>query len=436
MSFPRYPKYKESGVRWLGIVPAHWRVTPLKSVAWVVNGYPFDANFFDPAEGYPLVRIRDLGSNTTECRYKGDFVERAAITTEDLLIGMDGDFNVGRWRGTGRALLNQRMCCIRSSTPLTVRFLEYALPVPLLEINDLTYSTTVKHLASSQVEQTRIALPENSVELASVCSFLDRETAKIDALIAEQQRLMELLQEKRQAVISQAVTKGLNPDAPMKPSGVEWLGDVPAHWEVTKMKWVAEMQSGHTPDKKVSAYWENGDIPWVSLNDTGSLKDHDYISDTANYITQLGIDNSSARLLPARAVVFSRDATIGRCAITARPMAVSQHFIAWICGGRILPEYLLLRLRSMTQELDRLTTGATLKTIGMPDVRTLVTPLPPFEEQRMIVDSVAEQTSALDELLQSVERAICLLHERRSALISSAVTGNIDVRNVSRSEAA
>lgn len=185
---------------------------------------------------------------------------------------------------------------------------------------------------------------------------------------------MELLQEKRQAVlISQAVTKGLNPDAPMKPSGVEWLGDVPAHWEVTKMKWVAEMQSGHTPDKKVSAYWENGDIPWVSLNDTGSLKDHDYISDMANYITQLGIDNSSARLLPARAVVFSRDATIGRCAITARPMAVSQHFIAWICGGRILPEYLLLRLRSMTQELDRLTTGATLKTIGMPDVRTLVT---------------------------------------------------------------
>jgi type I restriction enzyme S subunit len=267
-------------------------------------------------------------------------------------------------------------------------------------------------------------------EQAMIVNFIANEAARVDALIADQQHLIELLKEKRQAVISHAVTRGLNPDAPMKPSGVEWLGDVPAHWRVERMKTVARMESGHTPDKKIPAYWENCDIPWVSLNDTGYLKDHDYISDTAYQINSLGIANSSARLLPERVVVFSRDATIGRCAITTRPMAVSQHFIAWVCGPAMLPEYLLLRLRSMTHELDRLTSGATLKTIGMPDVKTLVTPVPPLDEQQAITEYVQAETSRIDALIEEAAGAVSLLQERRTALISAAVTGKIDVRGL------
>lgn len=273
-------------------------------------------------------------------------------------------------------------------------------------------------------------------EQRAIGAFLDLETAKIDALVAEQRRLMDLLKEKRQAVISHAVTKGLNPDAPMKDSGVEGIGRVPVRWQVTRMKWVAEMQSGHTPDKKIDAYWLDGEIPWVSLNDTGFLKDNDFISETAYSITQAGIENSSARLLPSGVVVFSRDATIGRCAITTRPMAVSQHFIAWVCSSMILPEFLLLRLRSMTGELDRLTTGATLKTIGMPDVRTLMTTVPPVDEQRAIVAYVGSTNAAIDALAGSATRAIALLIERRSALISAAVTGQIDVRDLATEAAA
>jgi type I restriction enzyme S subunit len=267
-------------------------------------------------------------------------------------------------------------------------------------------------------------------EQASIAAFLDRETAKIDALIAEQQRLIELLQEKRQAVISHAVTKGLNPEAPMKDSGVEWLGEVPKHWEIKRIKHTSRMESGHTPDRKVEAYWVNCDIPWVSLNDTGFLKDNDYISETAHCINDLGIQNSSARLLPERVVVFSRDATIGRCAITTKQMAVSQHFIAWICGDEILAEYLLLRLKSMTHELERLTFGATLKTIGMPDVKTLVTPVPPINEQEEIVEHLQGETARLEGMSASVQQAVALLQERRSALISAAVTGQIDVRGL------
>ena len=130
--------------------------------------------------------------------------------------------------------------------------------------------------------------------------------------------------------------------------------------------------------------YTSGDVPWVSLNDTGFLRDNDLITETAYYTTAAGIENSSARLLPAGAVVFSRDATIGRCAITTRPMAVSQHFIAWICGDRVLPEYLLRVCHSMQQELERLSTGATIKTIGMADIGALVMPLPPMAEQEQI----------------------------------------------------
>jgi type I restriction enzyme, S subunit len=220
----------------------------------------------------------------------------------------------------------------------------------------------------------------------------------------------------------------------MKDSGVEWLGEVPEHWSVKRIKHTARMESGHTPDRKVEAYWVDCDIPWVSLNDTGFLKDNDYISETTYSINKLGMQNSSARLLPGRVVVFSRDATIGRCAITTRPMAVSQHFIAWVCNEEILPEYLLLRLKSMTQELESLTFGATLKTIGMPDVKTLATPVPPMSEQEEIVEYVTQLVSSLEEMSMKSQKAIELLQERRSALISAAVTGQIDVRGLVEAE--
>ena len=268
------------------------------------------------------------------------------------------------------------------------------------------------------------SLPEQH----AIADFLDRETRKIDALVARKERLIELLQEKRTALITRAVTRGLDPNVPMRDSGVEWLGEVPAHWDVKRVKWVARMESGHTPDKKVGAYWTDGNIPWVSLNDTGYLKDHDFINTTEYYTNDLGLKNSSARLLPPGTVVFSRDATIGLSAITERSMAVSQHFIAWICGEEVIPEYLLRAFEAMHGELERLTMGATLRTIGMPDVKTLTTPIPPFAEQERIVNHIQSEFRCLDLLIAKVQNAIEHLQEFRTASISAAVTGKIDLR--------
>ena len=168
----------------------------------------------------------------------------------------------------------------------------------------------------------------------------------------------------------------------MKDSGIDWLGDIPAHWKTHRVKLVAKLESGHTPDKKIDSYWEGGTIPWVSLNDTASLRENDYISKTAFMTNASGISNSSARVLPARSVVFTRDATIGESAIITRPMAVSQHIIAWTCNESLIsPEYLLLLIYGMKGELQRLTNGATIGTIGLSDVKELSICVPGLDEQ-------------------------------------------------------
>ena len=440
MSFPAYSDYQDSGIEWLGEVPSHWKLRKIKHVATFAGGSTpsrDDPSFWNG--DIPWVSPKDMKSET--------ITGSEERITERGLSQMAGGLI-----SPGAVLLVVRSGILRHTVPVAITGVPVALNQDIKALrfdsaecapsfffrwvqglNDsltlawMKQGATVESLEHQFLAETILPLPPIS-EQALISIFLDRETAKIDALIEEQRRLIALLKEKRQAAISHAVTKGLDPHAPMKDSGIEWLGKVPAHWEVRRIKHVARMESGHTPDRKVQAYWEDCDIPWVSLHDTGYLKDHDYISETAQMVNALGIANSSARILPPGIVVFSRDATIGRCAITTRPMAVSQHFIAWVCGSALSAEFLLFCLRSMAGELDRLSAGATLKTIGMPDVRTLAIAMPPLSEQHEIVTHARSEAERIDALIVHVTEASRLLQERRAALISAAVTGKIDVR--------
>lgn len=268
------------------------------------------------------------------------------------------------------------------------------------------------------------------VHQRAIADFLDRKTAAIDALIAKKERLLELLEEKRQALITQAVTKGLDPNVPMKDSGVDWLGPIPAHWRAARIKYVCTLESGHTPNKETAEYWTEDEaegFPWVSLNDTKTLARSDYISRTAYRVTAAGIANSSARLLPPGVVVFTRDATVGEAAITTVESTVSQHIIAWVCGAEILSEYLLYVFYAMREELDRRTMGATVKTIGLNDVKALATPLPSIEAQQAIVAYLRRELEVLQRVVRSVDSQLAVLREYRQALITAAVTGKIDV---------
>lgn len=439
-----YPEYKDSGIQWIGEVPSHWSICSLKrTVDRCTNGFwgaepngvndiivlrvaDFDRNKLSIGVGKLTLRSISFKERENRLLKKGDLLIEKSGGGEKTLVGctilFDKDFT---------AVTSN---FVAKMTPLDgyhSRFLKYAfslLYAGRVNLPAVKQVTGIQNLDSDAYLMEKFCFPLE-VEQTQIANFLDHETAQIDILIDKQQQLIKLLKEKRQAVISHAVTKGLNPDAPMKDSGVEWLGEVPEHWVVSKIKNFAKIESGHTPSKTKEEYWINCTIPWVSLNDSQQLKVVDYIEETKYNISELGMANSSAHLLPERAVVFTRDASIGLSAITTGPMAVSQHLIAWICNeSYLIPEYLLLVFYAMESEFDRYTSGATLKTIGMDNVRSLTAAIPPISEQKKIINWAFESIQKIKNSINGSEKIVELLQERRTALISAAVTGKIDVR--------
>ena len=202
-------KLKPSGIPWLGDVPEGWEVKRLRQFARVVNGYPFDSSLFSRDAGHPIIRIRDLDCVKTEVQWSGDFIPEAAIEPGEILIGMDGDFNVGTWNGPTTALLNQRICCVRANDPRHSRYLHFALPAPLKAINVITNSTTVKHLSSWQVERIAIALPPVA-QCGTVVEAIEQLTGSLTELMRAANREIALIQEFRTRLIADVVTGKLD----------------------------------------------------------------------------------------------------------------------------------------------------------------------------------------------------------------------------------
>jgi type I restriction enzyme S subunit len=333
-----------------------------------------------------------------------------------------------------RLILCDKLYRLRLQRRVEPRFLVWALgSVGLrrqMEAEATGASQSMQNIGQDTVKRLRVPFPTLGGQRA-IANFLDAKTVAIDDLIAKKQLLIELIQEKRQALITQAVTKGLDPNVPMKDSRIPWLGQIPAHWELSPMRHVARLESGHTPSRSCPEWWipEECIIPWVSLADVGALRsgDEEFIHETAECISELGMANSAARLLPAQTVVLSRTASVGFSAIITKPMATTQDFVNWVCGPRIAPEFLLYVFRAMTQEFERLRFGSVHSTIYMPDVRRFSTPVPPGVEQARIVADVRNQLARLRALRSLTEQQIDKLKEYRQALISAAVTGKLDV---------
>ncbi|HBX9940470.1 restriction endonuclease subunit S [Klebsiella variicola] len=424
--YKAYPEYKDSGVEWLGAIPEDWSVTKLKYIADLLTAKSTNSDDL-------FVGLENISSGDGKYISKEENIaDGASVSFEknDVLFGKLRPYLAKSWLATFSGVCSSEFLVLRTAK-LHPKYLNYfSLTNEFIDqVNSSTYGSKMPRASWEFIGL--LPVPTCSYSLSEkVAEFLDYETAKIDNLIEKQQQLIELLKEKRQAVISHAVTKGLTPDVPMKDSGVEWLGEVPEHWRVSRIKNYAKIESGHTPSRTKPEYWVSCNIPWVSLNDSKQLKEVDYIEDTFYKISELGMANSSAHLLPARAVVFTRDASIGLSAITTKSMAVSQHLIAWICDEKfIIPEFLLLVFYAMEKEFERYTFGATIKTIGMDNVRGLKATFPPIEEQRNLIDWAFSKIEKIKSSINKVEDMLSLLQERRTALISAAVTGKIDVRD-------
>lgn len=448
MSFPQYPTCKDSGVEWLGEIPEHWVAVPIKRLGRLKGGagFPHENQGVEGEElsfhkVNALAQADDEGflgeSDNTITRETAEQLGAFVFPARTIIFA-----KVGAALLLGRIRLLNRDACIDNNMmglvvhhDLCVGFVRYAMS--LVRFDLIANPGAVPSLNERQIGSFHLPTPPVA-EQSLIAAFLDRETAKIDALVAEQERLIELLKRKRKAVISHAVTKGLNPDAPMKASGIEWLGDVPAHWEVKRLKFVTEsvkagpFGSSLTKDVYTTAGYRVYGQEQVIPND---FTIGDYFIEPKKYeeLTQYSVTPGD--------VLISCVGTFGKVAIVPKniePGIINPRLIRLRCTRAIKAEYLAEVMRSNVtfDQFASFTRGGTMDVINIGTLNEIFLALPPLVEQVQLLDFVFRNTSRFDALILEAQRGINLLQERRAALISAAVTGRIDARGLANPEAA
>jgi len=441
MSFPRYAKYRDNGVEWLGEVPSHWKVMRFQRCVAVAEGQ------VDPEHvlfsRMSLIAPNHIESGTGRLLSLESATEQGAESGKYLCNA--GDVVYSKIRPSLRkvciapeeCLCSADMYPLRPHGDLTNHFLFWLILSEQFSALAVLESERVAmpKINRESLKAVMLAVPPSS-EQSSIVGFLDRETAKIDALVGEQQRLIELLKEKRQAVISRAVTKGLNPHAPMKPSGIEWLGDVPEQWEVLQLGKICRKVADGPHFSPT--YVDEGVLFLSGRNirvDRWSLED-------VKFISVEDCEEFDKSVVPEVGdVLYTKGGTTG----IARAVDITERFQVWVHVAVLklrreiaLPDYVALALNSTGsyEQSQLFTKGATNQDLGLTRMVKIYITLPPLDVQTAIVEYLRDETKIIDNLMSEAEHAIDLLQERRTALISAAVTGKIDVRGLAESEAA
>ena len=438
-----YPKYKNSGVEWLGEVPEHWEAKRLKHIADVrlsnVDKHTVEGqkvvrlcNYLDVYNNRRITSKIDFMSATAS----DEQIERLSLQKYDVIITKDSEdpSDIGI-----PALIEEDIfglvcgyhLAILRPTAAIGDYLSYLLQSTFARSAFEVEATGMTRYALGKyaIENLTFALPHQS-EQTSIASFLDRETSQIDALISEKERLISLLQEYRQALISHAVTKGLDPKVKMKDSGVEWLGEVPNHWSLEKIKHFTKFMGGGTPSRQKIEYWQ-GEIPWVSPKDMKS----EQIGASEEFITLAGIENSSSCLFEAGKVLMVVRSGILKhtipIAINTVSVAVNQDMKVLMFATDKCNNWFFLRWVQGLNDLlilDWTKQGATVDSIEQEYIANTIIPLPPVSEQLSIISFLKQETSRIDALISESRRFIDLLTEYRSSLITETITGKIDIR--------
>lgn len=439
-NYPAYPQYSERPIEWVDSLPSTWNSIKLRWGASIfAGGTPSKTTDAFWQNG----TIPWLNSGSVN---QGLITEASALITEgalksssarwikrkSLLVALAGQ---GKTKGMVAQLdfdatCNQSMAAIVPFKMLQPRFLLWWLSNNYQNIRNMAGGDLRDGLNLKLLGDIECPLPSR-IEQAQIAEFLDYETAKIDALVEKQQQLIALLKEKRQAVISHAVTKGLNPDAPMRDSGVEWLGEIPAHWEVQRLKHICEgmiagpFGSSLTKDRYTTAgvrvYGQEQVIP-------GDFSVGDY------YISESYASELKRYRVRPKDLLISCVGTFGKVAVVpddAERGIINPRLIRARLLSRVVPDYLAEVLRStvIARQFDVLSRGGTMGVINIGILSEIVIALPPRVEQKAMLSGLHEQLSKLDRLIENAEVAVELIQERRTALISAVVTGKIDVRD-------
>lgn len=409
-------------------VRPHWKRIPLREIASVLNGFAFKSTQFTKGEGLPLIRIRDVGSDSTDANYVGEFDERYIVEPGDLLVGMDGDFNCARWRGP-RGLLNQRVCKVSLHTnEFNPRFLEFALPGYLKAINDATSSVTVKHLSSRTVEAIPLPFPPLH-EQEEIIAELEKQFSRLDEAVATLKRVRANLKRQTSAILSAAIsgellaraTIGTDSDRPEFAPAI----DLPSGWSWASAVEVCEVvASGSTPkpDEMTSGA---GEVPFIKVYNLGFDGSLDFTV-KPTFIRRAIHEGPLARsrCVPGDVLINIVGPPLGKVSIVPDDFSVwniNQAIVTFRAGPRILNRLLAYWL--MTPPVQRRIERTSKATAGQYNVqvstcRKLVLPLPPLDEQHRIVAEVDRRRSIVREVEAEVDANLKRAHVLRQTVLA------------------
>ncbi|HHQ6613783.1 TPA: restriction endonuclease subunit S [Serratia fonticola] len=435
MKYKAYPKYKNSDVEWLGVMPYEWSITRLKFIANINMGQsPNSEDCNLDGNGIAFLQGNAEFGEISPKEKQYCLVPKKLAKPRELLFSVRapvGALNIAdKVYGIGRGL-----CSIRGLKDIKSTYLWWVLLCYKYQLDAIATGSTFEAVSAEQVGNLCLTLP-SVLEQSQIVNFLDHETAKIDQLIAKQEKLIELLKEKRQAVISHAVTKGLNPDVKMKDSGVEWLGEVPEHWGVMQLRrYVKHIEQGKSPECEARLADDN---EWAVLKsgcvNGGVFRQNEHKALPFNIKPHIEYEVKVGDLLMSRASgsvdLIGSVAFVETC---REKLLLSDKFFRIILSKDMLPEYfsIIMKSDSIRNQIKLAINGAEglANNITKEAIKSFFSSLPPISEQEEILHFIKERMLIIKEVDLKLVRSLRLLKERRSALISAAVTGKIDVRD-------
>ena len=427
---------KDSGVQWIGQVPKHWEVCRVKDLFMLTTGgTPKDFDQLndeeDTIDWYTPIDIKEDANELFTSKRKLSLALsqknniRIFPARSLLFSGIGNVGKIGYLNNSGYA--NQQLTALMPKQGYS-KYYYYFLAAFKDPIKDNAFYTVVPIVNNSYISAIPIALPPLS-EQRAIADWLDAKCADIDAAIELQQRMIDKLKAYKTAVIHQSVTKGLDKNANLKDSGVQWIGEVPEHWEVCKIKNKFMIISGGTPKSDVESYW-NGDVVWVTPADYNT-EDKVIVKGKRN-ITEEGLKNSSATILPKNSIIFSKRAPIGLVAINAVPLATNQGCLGCIPKLNVDTIYSYFLLSSFQKQFELLGSGTTFKEISLSSFSSFVIPLPPLTEQRAIADWLDAKCADIDATIALKEQKQEKLKAYKKTIIFEYVTGKKQVANINK----
>jgi type I restriction enzyme, S subunit len=436
-----YSSYRPSDYEWIGEIPKHWGIRKLKYLT-KVNFSNVDKHTVDNETTIKLCNYVDV--------YNNDFIDsninfmkatatekeirKFQLLKDDVLVTKDSetweDIAVPAYvtENIKRVICGYHLAQIRPQS-ISGNYLFWALSSKT--INDQykveAHGITRYGLGKDALENSYIAYPPKE-EQENISYYLNYASGHIDELISKKQRQIDLLEEYRTALINQAVTKGLDPNAPMKESGFEWLGDIPSHWEISKLRWVTNsVQTGKTPPSNKTEYFEPKEINWFTPSD---LDDNLRLFSSSRKLSKQAIKDNKAPLFDIGTIlIIGIGATLGKIAILESSGSSNQQINAISYNNRIYSEYGLYYLNAIKPALINFANFTTLPILNQSETKEIPHLVPPLHEQEKIIKELRKDLNSINLLIQKISKSILYLKDFRDVLISQVVTGKIDVRN-------